>query len=389
MNLRSQSTTILRSDTLRLMTTSSNREAAAGDSIVPNAQVPDPLSPAAIARLLATKVVGQRSAVRDLAIALAKRLVSQPSGNLLLIGSSGSGKTTLMRAAEWFLSEHTPRPVPLLRIHANVLGRAGEEGRPGEQVLHGLLEAARQQQPKAHASEWVERACNGIVFVDEVDKIRSVIGGNVHLAGVRAQEALLTLAENESIPLVLPAWLGAEETRVDSRGLLFVAAGAFEGLYDAVYDRITVGADRGSLKPVTRVVDGEVAEEHPFVLADWLQSEDLFEYGMSPQFLSRFESVTLMDDLTEEELVRILLENEDSPYHRAVHFFEQLGYQLVVSPAALGELASRAAERKRMGARALQELCRRLLREIEFAPEEHAVDGAILLDVDDVERILG
>ena len=375
------------------MTSTANERTPAIDSTSRSAakaaEGASPLSPAGIANLLSTKVVGQRAAVRDLAIALAKRLVRQPSGNLLLIGSSGSGKTTLMRAAEWFLAEHTENPVPLLRIHANVLGRAGEEGRPGELVLHGLLEAARQQQPDANDAQLIASACNGIVFVDEVDKIRSVIGGEVHLTGVRAQEALLTLAENESIPLVLPEWLGGEDIRVDSRGLLFVAAGAFEGLYDAVYDRITVGEDRGSLKPVTRVVDGEVAEEHPFVLADWLRSEDLFEYGMSPQFLSRFESVTLLDDLSHEELVRILLENDDSPYHRACRFFEQLGYQLVVSPAALGELAGRAAERKRLGARALQELCRRLLRELEFAPEEHAVDGAILLDIDDVERILG
>ncbi len=346
------------------------------------------LTPSQIADLLARKVVGQRAAVRDLAIALCKRLVRQPSGNLLLIGSSGSGKTTLMRAAEWFLREHTSAPVPLLRIHANVLGRAGEEGRPGEAVLHGLLEAAREQDQGADQDVLLDRACNGIVFVDEVDKIRSVIGTDVHLAGVRAQEALLTLAENESIPMVLPSWLGGEEIRVDSRGLLFVAAGAFEGLYDAVYDRVTIGADRGSLKPITKVVDGEVAEEHPFVLADWLRSEDLFEYGMSPQFLSRFESVTLMDELIEQELVSILLGNDDSPYHRACRYFEQMGYQLVVSPAALGELAHRAAARKRLGARALQEICRRLLKEMEFAPQDHATDGMILLDVDDVKRIL-
>lgn len=346
------------------------------------------LPPSVIAEYLEQSVVGQKAAIRDVSIALAKRLAQQPSGNMLMIGSSGSGKTTLMRAAENFLKTYTKVPVPLLRIHANVLGRAGEEGHPGEVVLHGLLDAAREQDREASRVEIVRRACHGIVFIDEVDKIRNVIGGAAHLAGVRAQEALLTLAENESIPVVLPEWLGGEETRVDSTGLLFVAAGAFEGLYDAVYDRVTVGEDRGALKPVTRLVDGEVAEEHPFRLADWLRSEDLFEYGMSPQFLSRFEAVTLMNELNEEELVRILLENDDSPYHRACRFFEQMGYQLVVSPAALAELARRAARRKRLGARALQEVCRRLLKDLEFAPEQHARDGAILLDTDDVVALL-
>ena len=110
---------------------------------------------------------------------------------------------------------------------------------------------------------------------------------------------------------------------------------------------------------------------------------------MTPQFLSRFECVTLLDELNEEQLVRILLENDDSPYHRARRFLERLGYELVVSPAALGEVARRAALRKRLGARALNEICRRLFRSIEFDPAAAARDGAIFLDIDDVERILG
>lgn len=351
------------------------------------AEEPLTLAPKDVAAVLEQRVVGQKTALRDLAVALSKRLAGETSGNLLLIGSSGSGKTTLMRAAEWFLSQQET-PVPLLRIHANVLGQAAEIGRPGQVILHGLLEAARAQASDKSA-DLLERARRGIVLVDEVDKIRSHIGGSVHLPGVRAQEALLTLAENESIPLTLPDWLGGMDVRVDSRELLFVAAGAFEGLYDAVYDRVTVGEDRGALKPVTRVEGGEVEEEHSFLLADWLRSEDLFNYGMTPQFLSRFECVTLLDELNEQQLVRILLENDDSPYHRARRFLDRLGYELVVSPGALGEVARRAAERKRLGARALNEICRRLFRSIEFDPAGTAHDRAIFLDVDDVQRILG
>ena len=357
-------------------------------STASSAESPLARPPTEVASALEQRVVGQKTALRDLAVALSKRLAGQPSGNLLLIGSSGSGKTTLMRAAEWYLAQQET-PVPLLRIHANVLGQAAEAGRPGQLILHGLLEAARAQERDGKSVDLLERARRGIVLVDEVDKIRSHIGGSVHLPGVRAQEALLTLAENESIPLTLPDWLGGMEVRVDSRELLFVAAGAFEGLYDAVYDRVTVGEDRGALKPVTRVEGGEVEEEHSFLLADWLRSEDLFNYGMTPQFLSRFECVTLLDELNEQELVRILLENEESPYHRARLFLDRLGYELVVSPGALGEVARRAALRKRLGARALNEICRRLFRSIEFDPAVASRDGAIFLDVDDVERILG
>ena len=86
------------------------------------------------------------------------------------------------------------------------------------------------------------------------------------------------------MPLDLPEWMGGGSTTVDSSGLLFVCAGAFEGLYDEVYDRITIGDDKGMLKPMTVVVDGQVREELQFDLREWLRNEDLFEYGSRAGF---------------------------------------------------------------------------------------------------------
>src|SRR4029077_2588848 len=146
----------------------------------------------------------------------------------------------------------------------------------------------------------LQRAASGLVFVDEVDKIRSHVGGQPNVAGIRAQEALLTLIENEAVALDLPDWAGGGRTTVDSSGLLFVCAGAFEGLWDAVYNRVTIGRDRGALQPVTVVEGGKVTERLIFNLRDWLRNEDLFDYGMSPQFLSRFDAIVLLNDLTPE-----------------------------------------------------------------------------------------
>ena len=84
------------------------------------------------------------------------------------------------------------------------------------------------------------------------------------MRGIRAQEALLTLMENEVVPVELPAWLGGGTAAFDARGLLFVCGGAFEGLYDAVFDRVTIGDDKGSLQPVTVVEDGKVVERLVF-----------------------------------------------------------------------------------------------------------------------------
>ena len=165
-------------------------------------------------------------------------------------------------------------------------------------MLSRLLARAREQLgPQAPFEEVLARAASGLVFVDEVDKIRALVGDRPNVAGIRAQEALLTLVENEAVPLEVPPWAGGGTVTVDSRNLLFVCAGAFEGLYDAVYDRVTIGRDRGALQAVTVVEDGKVREELPFELRDWLRNEDLFDYGMSPQFVSRFDAVVLLESL--------------------------------------------------------------------------------------------
>ena len=351
----------------------------------------DTPSPKEIASSLRRRVVGQEEAVREMAIALSKKLAGVRVGHILMIGSSGTGKTTLMRAVEEFLA--TDRELALrstvIRMHANVLGEEAERGRPGEAVLWRLLDRAREQLgTDAPVDRILDRARRGLVFVDEVDKIRSTVGDRPNISGIRAQEALLTLIENEAIPLRLPEWAGGEATTVDSSGLLFVCAGAFEGLYDAVFDRVTIGKDRGALESVTTVQDGKVTEELQFDLRDWLRNEDLFDYGMSPQFLSRFDAVVLLQDLTVDELVQIFLEAPDSGLRMTREFFEAHGKELALSPGAARRIAKEATRQPRLGARALKEVFRRVVRDYEFDPEAAAPDGTLMLDVAEVEEAL-
>jgi ATP-dependent Clp protease ATP-binding subunit ClpX len=348
-------------------------------------------SPTEIAGELSKRVIGQREAIQEMSIALSKKLASLAVGNLLMIGSSGTGKTTLMRAVEAYLAArpHLALRSTVVRMHANVLGEEAERGHSGEVVLLRLLARAREQLgAETPVEKLLAQAANGIVFVDEVDKIRSHISGEPNTTGIRAQEALLTLIENEAVPLTLPPWAGGRTLTVDSSGILFVCGGAFEGLYDAVYDRVTVGRDRGALKPVTTVEDGQVNERLEFRLRDWLASEDLFDYGMSPQFLSRFDAVVLLADLTVDELVRIFLETPDSGYRQARAYFASRGLKLALSPAAVRHIAAEAAHENRLGARALKEVFRRVIRDYEFEPEANARNGAVLLDVAEVEAAL-
>jgi ATP-dependent Clp protease ATP-binding subunit ClpX len=348
-------------------------------------------SPQEIAGVLEKSVFGQQPAVREISVALSKKLAGLSAGNVLLIGPSGSGKTTVMRAVESLLASDPALAMrsTLIRVHANILAQEADQGAPGERLLHRLMARAQEQLgTDASVSRLLDRVAHGIVFVDEVDKIRARIGDDPHIPGIRAQEALLTVMENERLPINLPASAGGGRAFLDTRSILFVAAGAFEGLYDAVYDRITIGQDRGSLQPVTVLDAAGVQEKTAFSLREWLGSKDLFDYGMSPQFLSRFDGIVLLEDLDESDLLKIFLGAPDSGLENARRFFTQFGVELVLSPEAAHLIAHKAAEQPRLGARALKEVFRRVIRDYEFAPTDHATDGALIVDVPEVEEAL-
>src|SRR5258705_11880332 len=240
-------------------------------SAPPSPPAPALPSPARIAAALGKRVLGQADAVREVSVALAKKLAGLGVGNIPLVGSSGSGKTTLMRGVEEMLAADPALALrsTVVRIHANVLGEEAQLGTAGEKVMHRLLERAREQLgATAPVERILAQASYGLVFIDEVDKIRSRVGDQVQVSGIRAQQALLTLIETEAVPLRLPDWAGGQTVQVDSSRLLFVCAGAFEGLYESVFARVIQGQGEQSLKTTTVSESGRIHEEVRFALRD-------------------------------------------------------------------------------------------------------------------------
>jgi len=302
------------------------------------------LRPRDIFEELRKGVVGQDEVIRELSVALVKHLVGQPAPNILLIGNSGSGKTTIMRAIELFLNAHTGLGefANVVRLNANVL--AEEHSGYGRAVLGRLYQNARANFGPDTPVELVLRSVE-----------RGIVG----------QEALLTLMENENVRFEADG----ETHAVNSSNILFIAGGAFEELYESVLRRATLGQDVAPLQPVVVVsASGEVREELPFHLRDYLKYDDLFRYGMTPQFVSRFESIVVLNDLAEGDLAKIFVEPEGSIFRTSRDYFKRFGVDLQITRPALIAIAWDASRQKRLGARALREIYRRVIRNIEFEP---------------------
>ncbi|HYM63036.1 MAG TPA: AAA family ATPase [Thermoanaerobaculia bacterium] len=325
-----------------------------------------PLRPREIFEELRKTVVGQDDAIREIAVAIVKHLAGHSAGNILLIGNSGSGKTTLMRAVEQFLASRADlnQHANVIRINANVL--ADEHQGYGKVVLGRLYANAKRLLGRDESDELLLRSiANGIVFIDEVDKIRASVGGTANVRGIVAQEALLTLMENENVEFTTEG----RTLSVNSSAVLFVAGGAFEELYDSVLRRATVGTDVVPLKPVVVVSEsGDVREELPFHLRAYLKYDDLFRYGITPQFVSRFESIVVLNDLGETDLARIFVEPEASLFRKSRQYFARFGIDLQITRGALVAIAWDASRQKRLGARALAETYRRVISALEFDP---------------------
>jgi ATP-dependent Clp protease ATP-binding subunit ClpX len=150
--------------------------------------------------------------------------------------------------------------------------------------------------------------------------------------------------------------------------MLFLCAGAFENLYDQVYRRVTSPTSRVKLPTETVYENGEVQIREFFTLRHWFKQEDLFDYGMQPQFLSRFDNAIILEDLHAATLSRIFVEPRDSVFRASQNFFKRYAIDLEITDGAVKKVADEAAKSSRIGARALKAVWGRVIKPFEFDP---------------------
>ena len=301
---------------------------------------PHAMKPSFIVAYLDQYVIGQEDAKRILAVAVyahfRKIARAQAEGtrvmksNVLLIGSSGTGKTLLCETLSHVLD------VPFVTAEATSLAHTRYVNEEIEAVLQRLVDRADGDLAKAQ---------RGIVFIDEIDKLKATDGEQRGSSGESVQHSLLKIMEGSQVKLQSGRY-------IDTTSILFVCGGAFVGLDEIIRSQTHgygfIATQRGDNQ---RILDR---------LNTRVKPTDLFTYGLIPEFTGRLPIIARFHDLTREMLVRIMTDTENSRDGQFRAIFRDEGGELVVEPRVFEQIAELAIEYK-TGARSLRGIFEELM----------------------------
>ncbi|MCI5052436.1 MAG: ATP-dependent Clp protease ATP-binding subunit ClpX [Simkaniaceae bacterium] len=336
------------------------------------------LKPKEIFERLSDYIIGQDRAKKTVAVAVYnhyKRLrgasadekIEYIKSNVLLLGPTGSGKTLLARTLAELLD------LPFAIVDATTLTEAGYVGEDVENIILRLVQNADYD---------IGRAEQGIIYVDEIDKLRKTTS-NVSItrdvSGEGVQQALLKIVEG-TVANVPPKGgrkhPNQEYIKVNTENILFIVGGAFVHLDKIIARRLgkgVIGFDASDKRNFDHT-------EHSYLLSK-VETEDLVEFGLIPEFIGRFNSIANCNELSTEDLVEILVKPKNAIIKQYTALFAEDGVELVFTEDAYRAMAKKAKEAG-TGARALRMIVENLLIDLMYDIPSDPTVQRIIIDGD-------